>query len=132
MSVTRLTKSQRQRWSKKATCTSKMSFPATKVPDISMRQTNASNAMKKKTPASVSLTIIQTLVRTSRIDPLMDHPNLFPIIIHLMGPYLQIMGSQICVRYPSDSVRDGRLGIKCDHRSSSGPRGITRWAVVLF
>ena len=46
-------------------------------------------------------TIIQTLERTSRIDPLMDHPNLFPLILDLMGPYLQIMGSQIYVRYPN-------------------------------
>ena len=45
--------------------------------------------------------IIQTLERTSRIDPLMDHPNLFPFILDLMGPYLQIMGSQIYVRYPN-------------------------------
>ena len=46
-------------------------------------------------------TIIHTLFRTGKIDGLMDHPNLFGIILNLMGPYLQIMGSQIYVRYPS-------------------------------
>jgi hypothetical protein len=49
-------------------------------------------------------TIIQTLFRTNGIDGLMDHPNLFGIILDLMGPYLQIMGSQIYVRYPNDKA----------------------------
>ncbi|HIC00605.1 MAG: phytanoyl-CoA dioxygenase family protein [Candidatus Poribacteria bacterium] len=51
-------------------------------------------------------TIIQTLFRTDGIDGLMDHPNLFGIILDLMGPYLQIMGSQIYVRYPSEGKRN--------------------------
>ena len=58
-------------------------------------------------------TIIQTLFRTSGIDGLMDHPNLFGIILDLMGPYLQIMGSQIYVRYPSDKA-DNLLGWHTD------------------
>ena len=48
-------------------------------------------------------TITNTLEWTDRIDRLMDHPNSFGIILDLMGPYLQIMGSQIYVRYPSDA-----------------------------
>ncbi|MFT5369864.1 MAG: hypothetical protein ACI8V2_004842 [Candidatus Latescibacterota bacterium] len=48
-------------------------------------------------------TIIQALEHTGGIDGLMDHPNLFGIILDLMGPYLQIMGSQIYVRYPNDT-----------------------------
>ena len=48
-------------------------------------------------------TITNTLELTDRIDRLMDHPNSFGIILDLMGPYLQIMGSQIYVRYPSDA-----------------------------
>ena len=58
-------------------------------------------------------TIIQTLFRTNGIDGLMDHPNLFGIILDLMGPYLQIMGSQIYVRYPNDKS-DNLIGWHTD------------------
>ncbi len=46
-------------------------------------------------------TITQALERTSGLDGLMDHPGIFGVILGLMGPYLQIMGSQIYVRHPS-------------------------------
>lgn len=58
-------------------------------------------------------TIIQTLEHTRIVDCLMDHPNLFGIILDLMGPYLQIMGSQIYVRHPSESD-DNLLGWHTD------------------
>ena len=58
-------------------------------------------------------TIIQTLFRTGRIDGLMDHPNLFGTILDLMGPYIQIMGSQIYVRYPNDKS-DNLIGWHTD------------------
>ena len=58
-------------------------------------------------------TIIQTLFRTGRIDGLMDHPNLFGVILDLMGPYIQIMGSQIYVRYPNDKT-DNLIGWHTD------------------
>ena len=44
--------------------------------------------------------ISEALFRTGGVDRLMDHPNLFGVILDLMGPYLQIMGSEIYVRYP--------------------------------
>ena len=49
-------------------------------------------------------TITQTLERTPAFDPLMDHPESFGVILDLMGPYLQIMGSQVYVRHPSDQA----------------------------
>ena len=48
--------------------------------------------------------IMQTLFRSQGFDELMDHPNLFGIILDLMGPYLQIMGSEIYVRYPEGKM----------------------------
>ena len=59
----------------------------------------------KSDPAKYShgaYTIIRTLERTSGLDGLMDHPRTFGVILDLMGPYLQIMGSQIYVRHPSE------------------------------
>jgi hypothetical protein len=47
--------------------------------------------------------ISQALFRTGGLDGLMDHPALFGTILDLMGPYLQIMGSEIYVRYPGDT-----------------------------
>jgi hypothetical protein len=48
--------------------------------------------------------IMQTLFRSTGFDGLMDHPNLFGIVLDLMVPYLQIMGSEIYVRYPEGKM----------------------------
>ena len=45
-----------------------------------------------------SYTIVQAIEHTAGLDPLMDHPGTFPTIVGLMGPYLQLMGTQIYVR----------------------------------
>lgn len=45
-----------------------------------------------------SYTIVQAIWRTAGLDDLIDHPGTFPIILGLMGPYLQLMGTQIYVR----------------------------------
>ena len=45
-------------------------------------------------------TIIRAIERTDALDPLTDHPRTFGTILSLMGPYLQIMGTQIYVRHP--------------------------------
>ncbi|MBV7338792.1 phytanoyl-CoA dioxygenase family protein [Chloroflexi bacterium TSY] len=45
--------------------------------------------------------IIQTVERSPDFDSLIDHPGTFGVIVDLMGPYLQIMGTVIYVRYPS-------------------------------
>ena len=45
-------------------------------------------------------TIIRAIERTDALDPLTDHPHTFGTILSLMGPYLQIMGTQIYVRHP--------------------------------
>ncbi|RKU25156.1 hypothetical protein C6497_16545 [Candidatus Poribacteria bacterium] len=47
-----------------------------------------------------AFTIIRAIERTHTLDPLTDHPNTFGTILSLMGPYLQIMGTQIYVRHP--------------------------------
>ena len=48
--------------------------------------------------------IIQTVERSPDFDSLIDHPNTFGVIVDLMGPYLQIMGTVIYVRYPSGDM----------------------------
>ena len=45
-----------------------------------------------------SYTIVQAIWRTAGLDELIDHPGTFPTILGLMGPYLQLMGTQIYVR----------------------------------
>ena len=54
-------------------------------------------------------TIIQTLLKSGgtngALDELMDLPTLFPTILDLMGPYIQVMGSQIYVRYPQEGSK---------------------------
>ncbi|MCY4401521.1 MAG: phytanoyl-CoA dioxygenase family protein [Candidatus Poribacteria bacterium] len=52
-------------------------------------------------------TIIRAIERTDALDPLTDHPNTFGTILSLMGPYLQIMGTQIYVRHPDTKALMG-------------------------
>ncbi|MCZ6678682.1 MAG: phytanoyl-CoA dioxygenase family protein [Candidatus Poribacteria bacterium] len=50
-----------------------------------------------------AFTIIRAIERTDALDILTDHPKIFGTILSLMGPYLQIMGTQIYVRHFSDT-----------------------------
>ena len=49
-----------------------------------------------------AFTIIRTIERTEALDILTDHPRTFGTILSLISPYLQIMGTQIYVRHPSN------------------------------
>ena len=64
-----------------------------------VRETDGPNAPRFGRGA---FTIIQAIERTDALDVLTDHPNIFGTILALMGPYLQIMGTQIYTRHPSD------------------------------
>lgn len=50
-----------------------------------------------------AFTIIRAIERTDALDILTDHPKIFGTILSLMGPYLQIMGTQVYIRHPSDA-----------------------------
>ncbi|MBI1924252.1 phytanoyl-CoA dioxygenase family protein [Candidatus Poribacteria bacterium] len=50
-----------------------------------------------------AFTIIRAIEQTDALDILTDHPRTFGTILSLMGPYLQIMGTQIYVRHPSEA-----------------------------
>ena len=101
----RLSKSMRQQWQEQGYLHLKNVIPK----DEAAGYLEAANevieryeAENPKVRAKGVYTIIQTLFRTGKIDGLLDHPNLFGIILDLMGPYIQLMGSQIYVRYPSE------------------------------
>lgn len=49
-------------------------------------------------------TIIRAIEQTAALDALTDHPRTFGTILSLMGPYLQIMGTQIYVRHPDEAA----------------------------
>ncbi|MEM7131612.1 MAG: phytanoyl-CoA dioxygenase family protein [Chloroflexota bacterium] len=51
--------------------------------------------------AKDAFNIVQTVEHSLEFDSLIDHPGTFGVIVDLMGPYLQIMGTVIYVRYPS-------------------------------
>ena len=51
-----------------------------------------------------AFTIIQTVEQSPAFDSLIDHPGTFGVILDLMGPYLQVMGTQIYVRYPKEDM----------------------------
>tara|TARA_A100001037_G_scaffold158154_1_gene142514 strand:- start:12 stop:812 length:801 start_codon:yes stop_codon:yes gene_type:complete len=51
-----------------------------------------------------AFTIIQTVEQSPAFDSLIDHPGTFGVILDLMGPYLQVMGTQIYVRYAKEDM----------------------------
>ncbi len=96
----------RQHWQEKGYLHLKNVIPREEAKTYLQAANEVIEVYENEHPRKGVYTIIQTLERTAKIDPLMDHPNLFGIILDLMGPYLQIMGSQIYVRYPSDNSRN--------------------------
>ncbi|HEY0139416.1 MAG TPA: phytanoyl-CoA dioxygenase family protein [Thermoanaerobaculia bacterium] len=42
--------------------------------------------------------IAQAVAQTEGLDPLIDHPRVLPLLIELLGPFLQILGTEIFVR----------------------------------
>ena len=104
MSANRLTKLQHQQWVEDGYLHLKNIIPKEEAAVYLDAANEVIGPYEKENPRICEkgyYTIVQTLECTSRIDPLMDYPNLFPLILDLMGPYLQIMGSQIYVRYPN-------------------------------
>lgn len=71
--------------------------------------------------------ITGTLFQTAELDPLVDHPNLIGLILDLMDPYLQVMGSEVYVRYPDDK----RHGWHIDTGRSLGQIRVTPESLPL-
>jgi hypothetical protein len=46
------------------------------------------------------INIKQAVSFTSTLDPLTDHPGVFGQVLGLMGPYLQVAGTEVFLRYP--------------------------------
>ncbi len=64
-------------------------------------------AERPKVQEQRAFTIIQTVEESPAFDSLIDHSGTFGIILDLMGPYIQVMGTQIYVRYPSTDQLTG-------------------------
>jgi ectoine hydroxylase-related dioxygenase (phytanoyl-CoA dioxygenase family) len=48
--------------------------------------------------------IAQAITQTDALDSLTDHPRTFPWLLTFIGPYLQILGTEIFVRRPGPGV----------------------------
>ena len=48
--------------------------------------------------------IVRLVERSPDFDSLLDHPGSFGVILDLMGPYLQVMGTVVYVRYPGEEM----------------------------
>ena len=105
--MNRLSKSMQQQWQKQGYLHLKNVIPRDEVAayleaaDEVIEQYEADNPELREKGA---YPISEVLFRTSGMDRLMDHPNLFGLILDLMGPYLQVMGSEIYVRYPGGEM----------------------------
>ena len=105
--MNRLSKSMRQQWQEQGYLHLKNVIPRDEVvgyleaADEVIERHEADNPeLREKGGYPISYVLFQT----TGMDPLMDHPNLFGIVLDLMGPYLSIMGSEIYVRYPGGKM----------------------------
>lgn len=105
--MNRLSKSMRQQWQEQGYLHLKNVIPRDEIAgyleaaDEVIEQYEADNSeLREKGAYPISAVLFQT----GGMDRLMDHPNLFAIILDIMGPYLQIMGSEIYVRYPGGKM----------------------------
>jgi hypothetical protein len=66
------------------------------------RDTQAQDAFRGLVGNDQDLDVTQLVSQTPATDLLFDHPKTFGKIIALMGPYIQIAGTEALYRYPSD------------------------------
>ena len=72
-------------------------YLAKKFPDLS------SHKLNEEMPY---LNIKFALQYSEAFDYLMDHPKTFPLITHLLGPYLQVMGLDVFIRHRTPISND--------------------------
>ena len=104
-----LTEEQKQHWHDKGYLILKQVLSSTEVEEILTAVDPVIESYVQQTPklqgtrfGSGAFTIIRAIERTTKLDVLSDHQNTFGTILSLMGPYLQIMGTQIYVRHPDE------------------------------
>ena len=52
--------------------------------------------------SAAAFKIVQAVSECSAVDALTDHPRVFPLLLALLGPFLQVLGSEIFVRTAGD------------------------------
>ncbi|MCB1181163.1 MAG: phytanoyl-CoA dioxygenase family protein [Chlamydiia bacterium] len=60
--------------------------------------------------------ILQAIEHTEAFDVLLDHPKVFDKIVALVGPYLQVLGVDVFIRKPNQSLSD-----LCRFHTDGGP-----------
>ena len=48
--------------------------------------------------------VANAIAQTDALDVLTDHPRVFPTLLALLGPYLQVLGTEIFLRTPGDGT----------------------------
>lgn len=54
--------------------------------------------------AATTFNVLQVIETSNAFDSLLDEPRLFPLIVDLMTPYLQVAGIDLFVRHPASAV----------------------------
>ena len=103
----RLTEDMRQDWVEKGYIHLKGALTRGQAADYLAAADEVIERHREEKPGlreKAAFTIIQTVEQSPAFDSLIDHPGSFGVILDLMGPYLQVMGTQIYVRYPKSDM----------------------------
>lgn len=77
------------------------------VERLAMDANTRGHAVREKNYHSGSYKLARALRLSSVFDPLLDHPSYFGKLVSLMGPFLQLMGTEIFVRGPASEIITG-------------------------
>jgi len=102
-----LTDTQQKHWQEQGYLLIKQVLSPTEIETLLIAVDSVIKSYVQQTPSlrgtpygKGAYTIIRAIERTDALDSLTDHPRTFGTILSMMGPYLQIMGTQIYVRHP--------------------------------
>ena len=106
--MTHLTETQQQQWQEQGFLLLKQVLKPDEIETLLTAVDKVIETYLQKTPkmkgGTGAYTIIRAIEQTAALDMLTDHPRAFGTILALMGPYLQIMGTQIYVRHPEQDA----------------------------
>jgi hypothetical protein len=73
-----------------------------RIDDIVERYAASEHGFRQSTGA---YKVAEAITLTDALDPLLDHQRTFPVLLDLLGPFLQVLGTEIFVR-PSRESQD--------------------------
>ncbi|HEX6099449.1 MAG TPA: phytanoyl-CoA dioxygenase family protein [Thermoanaerobaculia bacterium] len=71
-----------------------------RIDDVVERYAGSEHGFRQ---SAAAYKVAEAITLTDCLDPLLDHERVFPLLLDLLGPYLQVLGTEIFVRPSTES-----------------------------